>query len=599
MKRPNISFKSALTLGINGIGKRPARFTIAVILLAFTLSIVAAAYSAAETNMEKTSLDTYERNGENIVNYSLYLNRRLAETPLMGEDAVKIIEDANPDFAFDKIYSVGSMAVSEFYDQSDLENYFDTYSSGYTDLTDLEKYGMKIYSGRLPEKEGEIALPYYLCETFIRCGYRTETQTRIDITKPEDLLGLTITPWYEHEIVKKSYTIVGAVDTGLDYATYDILKKKGYELDDEEANKANALDNRLYYKTKLSFHTAYFISPADSDFLLNNDYIFAGYFNQGYYFSYFYYGFAYKASEIEDKGYTLRWKNGTFSLASDEILISSSDLRDYIKLRDNPISTPFEDLTDEEMDAKLEEGVYINVNLSGDYVAEANFNISGEVSAYRVAGYWDAESASVHLIAFADDKIDALKAPPVNTVVSMTTTLLGNEKADLRLLGFNGTPYKDGYFFRLNSILTDELESAVIFAANFARIGTYVALAFAAFSFLMMYNFISSSISARVQEIGVLRAMGAGKGMIAAIFSAESLITSLIASAVSVGGAFGLCAALNALVKPFSYDFTFFFMTYRQILVEFALGILIGGAGALIPILTATLGKKPAEILRK
>jgi ABC-type transport system, involved in lipoprotein release, permease component len=584
--------KSTVALGLYGIAKRPARFTIAVILLAFTLSIVAAAYSAADIDIDRTALDAYRRDGENTVTYCLKPGDRTSDIVLMPVDAAEKIETDNTDFSFDRIYLYGDNSIREFYNSAS-GNFYQWFFSGYSTLSDADKYGFSFVSGRFPEADDEIAVPLYLYKTFEAFDYRLEDGACKGINSPEDLIGLTISLFSDAKPVK-AFTIVGIIDTGLDLDKYALLKKDEADMTDEEYEESNALYYKLIGETRYSFHTAYFVTAEALEEIVKPAY--AKYSN-GILDPRIVDSFAVTSSYLSEKNLTITWKRGKAYLDGGEILLDKGKLNSYI-ISDNFVF----DITDEQLDDYLNEGVYINVNLSGEYVDRNDFDSKGTVSEYRVAGYFedgDEIYGNSPYIAFSDAAIAGVGHNVSDGIVSVSTILSGNDKKDIDLLSYDGTSYKDNKIFAVFSAYAQNLRDSEEFANNFTKVAFYVSLVFAAFSFFMMFNFISSSISARSAEIGVLRAMGAGKGMVAAVFSAESLITSLIASIISIGGAYGLVAGLNSLVKTMTFGLTMFFVSYRQILVEFALGILIGGLGSLIPILITTLGKKPVEILRK
>ncbi len=70
-------------------------------------------------------------------------------------------------------------------------------------------------------------------------------------------------------------------------------------------------------------------------------------------------------------------------------------------------------------------------------------------------------------------------------------------------------------------------------------------LVLALFAFLLMFNFISASITAKKKEIGILRAIGARTLDVFKIFLSEAMIIALICFIISTAGAFGACILLN------------------------------------------------------
>lgn len=79
----------------------------------------------------------------------------------------------------------------------------------------------------------------------------------------------------------------------------------------------------------------------------------------------------------------------------------------------------------------------------------------------------------------------------------------------------------------------------------FTNILIYVAIALAAFSALLMANFISTSISYKKREIGILRAVGARSADVFGIFFSEAAIIALIEFVLSFVGVFVAMIFLN------------------------------------------------------
>lgn len=124
-------------------------------------------------------------------------------------------------------------------------------------------------------------------------------------------------------------------------------------------------------------------------------------------------------------------------------------------------------------------------------------------------------------------------------------------------------------------------------------------LAFAAFAALLIYQFISISIKQRLNEIGILRALGAKPSDMFGIFFSESFILSFVYAAFAVptvlAGSWGLNTALKELfmIKVSVLNF--------HIVVPFAmllLSVLITMAASFIPIFRAAK-KSPVEYIRE
>lgn len=74
----------------------------------------------------------------------------------------------------------------------------------------------------------------------------------------------------------------------------------------------------------------------------------------------------------------------------------------------------------------------------------------------------------------------------------------------------------------------------------------WIGVATALFAIMLLFNFISVSITYKKKEIGILRALGARSADVFKIFCSESLIIAAICYILAVIGCFAICAAINA-----------------------------------------------------
>ncbi|MDE6661177.1 MAG: ABC transporter permease, partial [Anaeroplasmataceae bacterium] len=88
------------------------------------------------------------------------------------------------------------------------------------------------------------------------------------------------------------------------------------------------------------------------------------------------------------------------------------------------------------------------------------------------------------------------------------------------------------------------IELAETLGTAFLIAGIVLAL----FAFLLMFNFISVSISTKKKEIGILRAIGARTLDVYKIFLSEALIIALICMVISIAGTWGLCVLINNIL---------------------------------------------------
>ncbi|MCD8293970.1 MAG: FtsX-like permease family protein [Clostridia bacterium] len=122
---------------------------------------------------------------------------------------------------------------------------------------------------------------------------------------------------------------------------------------------------------------------------------------------------------------------------------------------------------------------------------------------------------------------------------------------------------------------------------------------FAVFAALLLYSFISVSITDKKKEIGILRALGAKGGDVFKIFFAESGIIAAVCLAASVILTAVLAGVFNSvLYSLYGILVTVVVYTPVSILMMLAIAATVAFPGTFIPV-RITAGKKPADAIRE
>ena len=118
------------------------------------------------------------------------------------------------------------------------------------------------------------------------------------------------------------------------------------------------------------------------------------------------------------------------------------------------------------------------------------------------------------------------------------------------------------------------------------------------FCLLLLGNYIGYSITSRKKEIGILRAMGAKRSDVFAIFINEGVIITAIVLVMAVIGVIAMCAGLNTLI-PVSYGITIKLLkvSIRQILLMILVAYSATLLASAIP-LYKMAKKKPVDIIQ-
>lgn len=134
---------------------------------------------------------------------------------------------------------------------------------------------------------------------------------------------------------------------------------------------------------------------------------------------------------------------------------------------------------------------------------------------------------------------------------------------------------------------------------QFANLFLYFSIVLALFSVFMLFNYISTSIVARRQSIGVLRALGSNSRDIFRIFITESLIIAIINGILAcVVSAIG-CIFVNMYIKTvMGLTISFAIYSLRQIIITILASLGTGILASLLPIIKICK-EKPVDLIRK
>lgn len=186
---------------------------------------------------------------------------------------------------------------------------------------------------------------------------------------------------------------------------------------------------------------------------------------------------------------------------------------------------------------------------------------------------------------------------PITTGYTYILSSLNGSSEDKAFVAYCETYGDNGIKFAVQNSATTVLDMLESIIDMMTSIFTYVAIAFAVFASLMLMNFISTSITYKKREIGVLRALGARGSDIFGIFFNESTVISfinfLLAAIATVIG----CNLINvAIIKNLGYQIALLNVSIRQIVLIFAISWGSAFLASLIPSLKISK-KKPIDAI--
>lgn len=189
-----------------------------------------------------------------------------------------------------------------------------------------------------------------------------------------------------------------------------------------------------------------------------------------------------------------------------------------------------------------------------------------------------------------------------NCIAPMPTDNAGIKKVidfSYKLYDLNEpTSYALNYSYMLQNSTSSSLSSVRNFISVIASIFLYVGIGIAVFASLLLMNFISSSISYKKREIGILRAVGARGSDVFGIFCNESMIIALINFVLSAIASVVCCIVLNnTLVAELGINITILTFGIRQIALLFFVAVGAAFIASLLPVMKIA-HKRPIDAIR-
>lgn len=144
--------------------------------------------------------------------------------------------------------------------------------------------------------------------------------------------------------------------------------------------------------------------------------------------------------------------------------------------------------------------------------------------------------------------------------------------------------------------LMESLDMAFGMMEMLGQVFLYAGIMLAVFSFLLMFNFISASITAKKKEIGILRAIGARAIDVFKIFFSEALIIAFICIVLAMVGTFGMCILINNVIID-AMSIALFVFTPLTAAIIIGIAIVTAFVSTILPVARYSR-KPPVESIR-
>ncbi|MDE7191281.1 MAG: ABC transporter ATP-binding protein/permease [Clostridia bacterium] len=579
-----MSARNIAKLGLGFALRHKARMIATMILVVLALSFISVAVTMAQSNNVAVEYSNLVAKGEKIVHLGSKLspdsNLHNVSGMISNESAKKICDEL-PDFKFNKIYCDTSFnGINYFPDYREDDDFHTKRVYGVTALTDddLTRLGLKMIVGRLPKEKYEVALPAYICDTYIEYGlYNWEKDKEEPIGSYNSIIGKSYGQYYK---------IVGVIDTGFDTSQYLPLKHVPESMTQNEYTFYSNLQLELHDAISHSIHNCIFVSQyyIDCRYALPTAAVISGSIaGEGNYYIAHVTASSFSELYMQEDYRITKVKDFT-TLADDEIIFNKS--RVYMIYYNCYNKTPYDD---EDL-----------INFCVNNKIMLKFREDEDPKEFKIVGIIDDGGgpypySAPHLIMsesflsqydYKDDIIWALYTP-----------LSGDKNKDKKLVAFSQSYDNDeNFYFPIFWSVMNELEIGYEFVNIIKYFGVGTGVVFLIFTILMIINYIGATISSSQKQIGVLKALGAGNKELISIFSVEAIIIGLIGFVLAIVLSIGWISLCNYLMAWANNIAMGMEVNWLSALAVFGVAAITCALGSMLPI-KRLLKKKPIDII--
>lgn len=636
--KSKLKWKDSFKMGVSGLKTKPGKliFTMLLSLVAFTLfgladtmsaynkvtttanSFVDSGYNTLAFSVEKRTVNTYD--DEEDIYYSTYDNdiggevrgtdADLENIKKLGFSLVKPVYkgDNNGTYSLNDAYGDSNKIVTNTYSGS----FYTGSIYGFVEFSESElaKLGYTV-TGTMPSSYTELALTKYVVDQFAIAGFKdANTGTTYDpiaVDSAQKFLAINPTISLDGTF----YKITAVIDTKVPTEGYEDMIQNANASTNKAGNKNlsssdymrfNALGTLIEYGPHaLCFMKEGFINSKNTGFRS------LGYqITQKYQFGKDadHLSTAYKTAKLSDvQGHIRYFESGKTTLENNEFLIdvekavhmlrddwqAQQDLltEDQRNKLNNSVELMNGLLTDESFMTALCGYVKNNIKMyeysyNTGVTTEKQTSIVGFVMVPILYEYENYNTtvlignANFYNSATSGDYSSFLAFAPATKAEMLEMCKLYYAMQDDNTL--------EKHYTIKNGVM-DSLDFANNFIETTAKIFMYIGIGFAVFAGLMLMNFISTSISYKKREIGILRAIGARKVDVFSIFYNESLVIALMNFVLAAMTTFATVFLVNKLLREnMGMNLTLLNFSIRQVGLLLGVSMLVAFIASLLPV---------------
>ncbi|MBR2968093.1 MAG: ABC transporter ATP-binding protein/permease [Clostridia bacterium] len=537
--RSKMPLRSALKIGCSNFKYHPIRLIATVFLAMIAFSFFGISLNPVVDDISTIMYSTMEKHGveQSALFKQIETDEYTYSLLVKEQDRQEVISRAGVALAVkyceSGIENLGTLSEIPYYVSPQL---FSCIS-----LSEIDKCGFSL-RGSLPKDNSEIAITSYTAELLIKSGIVVGNETLFYNT-PQELLGKVLV------VDGKLYTISGIIDTKLDAYKYaDLKQAQGY---------SEALYGRFASEISYGAHNLLYVNQNgfddESSFMPQSVVIRRDLFNQT----------VSKIEQLDVAKYnvcSLSNEDGIYLPKSyiAESLVGHSNFDTLKNLSDEHWSlycgeyyqqalqngfsgtidayyqTVFNTLTNSYGISSVD--IYYSV-LSDNKELFAPVDCSIESlaidynKAVKIKGYYDSDSLSASVL--ADEAV-------YDDIYSQIGGIYSHLVVMQNLMGRSAFSYyttsSSGISYQLSNFVIETVKGMEDKIIALRSVMTYLSVAFAAFSIILLLNFMLCSVTEKSNTIGILKSLGCSNFNLIKIFVLEGLIVGVLVFGASIGG---------------------------------------------------------------
>lgn len=610
--KSRLPFRNSIKIGASSLKNKPFRLALTIILSIVAFTLFGLADTLSSYNRYVVTANTFKDSGNNGVSLSKSKDNYNYTSIYLNDDDVNYIEDQTGV----SVYPVAP--INDAY----IRNYFDADKSGenilqlekFSGAASLDKSQLKYLgfslTGSLPENDDEVAITEYAYRHFKTRGYKGLNSQ--DIDTEEKFLNQAIT--FD---IGKTVKVVGIINTNFDYSHFESLNDKTNKND----YSLLLLENELSSYIKTEFHGLLFVSKVTMQNLTKKGRESKGSNLEQYgsYLDSYSYDETIKSDDYTENGQlttnlfikTLYDEsylqdaevyfadNGKTTLENNEIIISVMDYANWLFRAESYF--PEDEFADwiknysffstgykyQTIRNNLKSGNFFDEHIPDTLYYTVYDNTIKSYEVKIVGVFVPEEFTDTGKIIAKGDFYDEIFIPNGYYSSILAPVISNSDAKKIIAFGYDNTKYDDNdYSYTMQNSSMTIISAVNSFSDTTKKIFLYVGLGLAAFSGLLMANYISSSISYKRKEIGILRAVGARSTDVFGIFANESVIIAIINFILAAAATAVTTFFINNMVRnDYGFMITIFNMGIRQILLLLSISVGVALISSLIPVL--------------